>query len=146
MHAYLAGIGFPDLMIDRAADWREAASIARRGDWSHAWWDAEERERKALYDEAAERCGAAELMRALTDAMQATAMPIQSAARAALARAGIVDEELAHVAAGAAAQACHHRALAQAALRDDHPFIIKYRLYRDGRWLLGVFDGIGFVL
>ncbi len=90
--------------------------------------------------------GESALLASLSRAMEATAAPIQAAANAALARAGIADEMLARVAAGAASQACHHRALAEAAGRGSgHAFAIKYRLYRGGRWLLGVVGGRCFV-
>ena len=78
--------------------------------------------------------------------MEETAAPIQEAAVDALARAGIADAMLARVAAGAASQACHHNALAQEAGRGaDHAFARKYRLYRGGRWLLGVVGECCFV-
>jgi hypothetical protein len=49
-------------------------------------------------------------------------------------------------AAGAASQACHQRVLAEAAGRGaDHGFMVKYQLYRGGRWLLGVVGGRCFV-
>jgi hypothetical protein len=79
--------------------------------------------------------------------MAATGDAIQTAATAALARAGIADEMLSRVATGAASQACHQRALAGAAGRGaDHAFILKHLLDRGGRWLLGVVDGRRFVL
>jgi hypothetical protein len=78
--------------------------------------------------------------------MDLTADAVQNAASTALARAGIADEMLSRVAAGAASQACHQRALANAAGRGaDHGFAIKYQLYRGGRWLLGVVGGRCFV-
>ena len=136
--AYLAALGLPRVAIAGIADWHEAAATAQREDWSRDWWQAEERERIALYRAAAAALGESALLARLGTAMDLAAAPIQAAATAALARAGIADETLSRVAAGAASQACHQRMLAEAAGRADHGFVIKYELYRGGRWLLGV--------
>jgi hypothetical protein len=144
--SYLTALGLPPLAITGVAGWREAAALAQREDWSRDWWQAEEAERTALTRAASAVTGESALLASLSRAMEATAAPIQEAASAALARAGIADEMLARVAAGAASQACHHHALAEAAGRGaDHAFVIKYRLYRGGRWLLGVVGGRCFV-
>jgi len=137
--SYLAALGLPPVPVEGVGTWREAAATAQRDDWSRDWWQAEENERAALYRVAAASLGEGALLTRLSAAMEATAEPIHHAASAALARAGIVDEALARVAAGAASQACHQKALAEAAGRAaEHAFAIKYRLYRAGRWLLGV--------
>ena len=144
--AYLAALGLPRVPIGGVATWREAAALAQRDDWSRDWWQAEEIERAALGRAAAAAKGETALLNSLSRAMEATASPIQAAASAALGRAGIADEMLARVAAGAASQACHHYALAQEAGRGaDHAFAHKYRLYRGGRWLLGVVGECCFV-
>jgi hypothetical protein len=144
--SYLAALGLPPVPIAGVAGWREAAALAQREDWSRDWWQAEEAERTALTRAASAAKGESALLASLSRAMEETATPIQAAASAALARAGIADETLARVAAGAASQACHHHALAEAAGRgSDHAFAIKYRLYRGGRWLLGVVGGRCFV-
>ncbi len=137
--SYLAALDLPAAPIDGVADWRAAAAIAQREDWSRGWWHAEETARTALYRDAAAALGERTLLARLSAAMAATAEAIQDAAVAALARAGIADEALSRAAAGAASQACHQSVLAEAAGRGaDHAFAIKYRLYRGGRWLLGV--------
>jgi hypothetical protein len=144
--AYLAALGLPPAPVDCVADWGTASALAQREDWSRDWWQAEERERIALYRTAAALLGESALLAGLGTAMDLTADAIQGAAIAALARAGIADAMLARVAAGAASQACHQHALAEAAGRGaDHGFAIKYRLYRGGRWLLGVVGGRCFV-
>jgi hypothetical protein len=144
--SYLAALGLPPLPIAGVAGWREAAALAQREDWSRDWWQSEEEERTALTRAASAAKGESALLASLSRAMEKTGAPIQAAASAALARAGIADEMLARVAAGAASQACHHHALAEAAGRSsDHAFARKYRLYRGGRWLLGVVGGRCFV-
>jgi hypothetical protein len=137
--AYLAALDLAQVEIAGIAGWREAAATTQRGDWSRDWWQAEERERSTLYRAAAAALGESALLARLGTAMDLTAAAIREVASAALARAGIADEMLARVAAGAASQACHQRILAEAAGRGaDHGFVIKYELYRGGRWLLGV--------
>ena len=145
--AYLEGLRLGHLPIERAADWRAAAATAQRPDWQRGWWEAEEAERRRLRAAATAAHGEAPLLAALTAILERGAEPLQHAATAALARAGIADETLARVAAGAAAQAVDQAALARAAGGEDsHPFAVKYRLYRGGRWLLGVFAETCFVL
>jgi hypothetical protein len=137
--AYLAAFDLASAPVEGVADWRAASALAQRDDWSRDWWQAEETARTALYRDATASLGENALLARLSAAMAATADVIQQAATEALARAGIADEVLSRVAAGAASQACHQRALAEAAGRGaDHGFAIKYELYRGGRWLLGV--------
>ena len=144
--SYLAALRLPPAAIAGVADWREAAALAQRDDWSREWWQEEEIERAALTRAASAAKGESALLASFSRVMEATAAPIQAAASVALARAGIADEMLARVAAGAASQACHHHALAEAAGRgSDHAFAVKYHLYRGGRWLLGVVGGRCFV-
>jgi hypothetical protein len=144
--SYFAALDLRPVPVEGVADWREAAATAQRADWSRDWWQAEERERIALYRAATASLGESALLARLGTAMDLTAAAIQEAASAALARAGIADEMLARVAAGAASQACHQRVLAEAAGRGaDHGFMVKYQLYRGGRWLLGVVGGRCFV-
>jgi len=144
--SYLAALGLPPAPIAGAATWREAVALTQREDWSRDWWQAEEIEQAALGRAAAAAKGETALLESLSRAMEETAAPIQEAADAALARAGIADAMLARVAAGAASQACHQHALAEAAGRGSgHAFAIKYRLYRGGRWLLGVVGECCFV-
>jgi hypothetical protein len=144
--AYLAALDLPSAPVESVADWSTASALAQREDWSRDWWQAEERERIALYRIAAASLGERALLAGLGTAMDLTADAIQNAASTALARAGIADAMLSRVAAGAASQACHQHALAKAAGRGtDHGFAIKYRLYRGGRWPLGVVGGRCFV-
>jgi hypothetical protein len=144
--AYLAALDLAPAPIESVTDWRAAGALAQRDDWSRDWWQAEETARRALYRDAAASLGETTLLAQLSAAMAETADAIQQAATAALVRAGIADETLSRVAAGAASQACHQFTLAEAAGRGaDHGFVIKYELYRGGRWLLGVVGGRCFV-
>ena len=78
----------------------------------------------------------------MTDLMNRVGDTVMGAASAAAARAGIADQALARVAAGAATQAAYHAALVRAAgAGDAHPFALKYRLYAAGHWPLSVTGG-----
>ncbi len=97
--SYLAALRLPPAAIAGVADWREAAALAQRDDWSREWWQEEEIERAALTRAASAAKGESALLASLSRVMEATAAPIQAAASVALARAGIADEMLARVAA-----------------------------------------------
>jgi len=136
---YLSALGLGALAVEGVAGWSEAAAIAQRPDWSHAWWEAEEHAAQELKRAGIAAFGEAPLMAALSAVAEASSALHGHAALAA-ARAGVADPALSRVAAGAAAMACHQMGLVLAAgLGEDHPLAIKYRLFAGGRWLLGVF-------
>jgi hypothetical protein len=136
---YLAAIGFPDAIVDAVPDWRAAEAATRDMQWSRAWWDAEERARSHLLEQASERHGRHALLTALSRVTLEASDVVLGAASIAAARSGIADPALARVAAGAAAQAAYQAALALAAEAGDaHPFAIKFRLFAAGRWPLGL--------
>jgi hypothetical protein len=135
---YLAALGLGGIEIAVVRDWRAAEAVTRDPDWGTAWWDAEEKERRALLESAIRRWGEHPLMRALTTVTDAATRVTLGAASTAAARDGIADPALARVAAGAATQAAYQAALAHAAGADAaHAFPVKFRLYAAGRWLLG---------
>ncbi len=130
--------GFAGVVLAPVAQWREAARVTQRPDWSRAWWDAESAAEAALKSGLVARFGAAAMLEHLSRVMLA-AGALSGAAAMALARANVADEALARVASGAAAQACHQGALAHAAGADGaHGFAAKFRLFAGGRWPLGV--------
>ncbi len=67
------------------------------------------------------------------------------AAQRAAARAGITDEELTRVAAGAAAEAVYRGALAEAVEGGSHRFTRTARLFAGGRWPIARIDDTLFV-
>jgi hypothetical protein len=143
---YAAGLGFVDAVVTPAGDWRAAAAVTQRPDWSRPWWEREGAEAARLLAMAASSLGAAALRDGLSRVAQASSS-LAGAAALALARSGSADETLHRVAAGAAAQACHHAALARVAARGaDHVFAVKFRLFAGGRWPLGVFGKQFFLL
>jgi hypothetical protein len=135
---YLKGLSLGVMPIEGVAGWAEAAAITQRGDWSQAWWRAEEASAKALHRSASSLLGETPLLVSLSAVTLAAANLYGNASRA-LASAEIDDPMLARVCAGAAALACHQMGLAIAAQGGaQHPLALKYRLYAGGRWLLGV--------
>jgi hypothetical protein len=136
--AYRAALGIAAAEIAGVAGWSQAAAILQQPDWSHAWWDGEAAAQQALTGEAERRHDRAALLAGLSAVAEAAAS-LHGAAALAMSRAGLADPALARVAAGAAAQACHQRALALAAgAGPEHLFAVKYRLFAAGRWPLGV--------
>jgi hypothetical protein len=144
--AYLAALGLEAAAIEGVAGWTDAAATTQRPDWSQRWWETEERERRALYESAAAKSGEAALLAALSAVTQAASDLVHGAAAVAASRAGVADPALHRVAAGAAAQACYHAALALAAGHGDaHGFAVKFRLFAAGRWPLGIVGARFFV-
>lgn len=135
---YVGAIGFPKAIVVTAPDWRMAEAITRDAHWTRAWWDAEERARATLLEQAKAQ-GEAALMAALSRVTLAASDVVHGAASVAAARAGVADQALSRVAAGAATQAAYQAGLALAAASGDaHPFAIKFRLFAAGRWPLGL--------
>lgn len=141
--AYLAGLGFADAGVDAVATWAEAASVTKSPDWSRAWWDREEAERTRLLNAAAATMAEHELMAELSRVMELASSVVHGAAAIAAARAGVADQALIRVAAGAAAQSAYQAGLAALAAENgrEHPFGIKFRLFEAGRWPLGIAGG-----
>ena len=123
------------------ADWPQAARTAQSPDWSHEWWNREEEERQRLLTLAASPAERSAVLSLLSEATAAASAIVHGAAAIAAARAGVADQSLIRVAAGAATQAAYQAALAELALAEasrEHAFIIKFRLYQAGRWPLGI--------
>ena len=136
---YLDALGFPHAGVAIVDNWIDAETAARNPDWNTDWWEAEEQLRAALTAEALEIIPEDELMLALTHVTNAASESVQQNAERAAAAGGVRDEALVRAAAGAATQACYHAALVLASGADDtHAFAVKYRLYEEGRWPLGV--------
>lgn len=134
--AYLAALGRRDAPVAWVAGWDEAARAA-----GHGWPESETRLADALLAGAAERAAEAEILRALDRLASAAADVViaASARRAAEARVG--DTMLIRAAADAARESARLAGLAHAAgAPEDHPFLIRYRLFASGRWPLGFVD------
>lgn len=145
LSAYLAGL---DLVATVAPvrDWQTAGRVAAAPDWDRRWWDAEERLRVALLLRAEATAGSEATMKQLT-AVTMAAHDATIGAAAMAAAAGVADQALIRVAAGAATQACYQAALALLAGADatGGPFAAKLRLFRAGRWPLGIVGGRAYI-
>lgn len=136
---YLAALGFPDCDVAPIEDWETATEAAMTTDLNSDWWEAEEQQRMFLLSEACQRADEEAVMLALTHVTSRAAEGAQQAAALAANQAGIYDEEVINAVAGAVLQAVHQAALVLAAeAEDDHPFALKYRLFEQGRWPLGI--------
>ena len=137
--AWLAGIGYRDIPLEAAPNWRAAKRIASDPGWDGDWWRAEETQRLALL-RAAERLGTPGAMELMTEAGMAAHDKALKAARR-----HIPDASFALAAAGAAAQGCYLGALALLAGDPDHAFSARLGLFLGGRWPLGILGGKAYI-
>lgn len=145
--AYLAGLELAPAPAAPVADWEAAGAVAADPGWDHRWWDAEERLRAALLARAEAAAGREATLERLTAVTMAAHDATIGAAAMAAAAAGVADQALVRVAAGAATQACYQAALAllAGANAPEHPFAAKLRLFRAGRWPLGIVGGTAYI-
>lgn len=149
MAAYLAGLALGAIAVAPVADWASALRIASDPAWDARWWQAEERARQTLMQQALMRqadAGAPETLERLSAvALAAHEATIGPAAMAA-ASAGVADPAAVRAASGAATQACYQGALALiAGAGPEHPFAAKLRLFQAGRWPLGIVAGTAYI-
>jgi hypothetical protein len=137
-NAYVKALRLDSLALERARDWPEAERVLKAPDWSPAWWDREEVERRRLLAEAEVRYPERALWTALTELTTEAGDIVHGKAGVAANRMGGAAKASIHVAAGAAAQATYHLALARLAGEAASPFESKFRLFAAGRWPLGV--------
>jgi hypothetical protein len=128
--------------IHGLAHWRDVGAVIRAADWDAVAWEREEEERQRLWQAASERLDEGVLLGRLTAMTDALAETLHGAAECAAARDGSADADLVAAAAGAAALAAQHGALAGLAGEDrGHYFVRRYALFAGGRWPLGAFRG-----
>jgi hypothetical protein len=141
--AYLLALGFPECDVVQAFDWEEAEEAARNPDWNTAWWEVEEQLRAGLSAAAVDLAGDEQaVLVALTHVTSKASEAVHGAAETAASRFGVDDDGLIRAAAGAATQAAYQAALVIAAAEEeDHPFALKFQLFRSGRWPLGIIGG-----
>jgi hypothetical protein len=131
-------LGLGTLLLGQARDWPEAERVLQAPDWSPAWWDREEVQRRRLLAVAEARYPERALWTALTELTTELGDAVHGKAGVAAARMGGAAKASIHVAAGAAAQAAYQLALARLAQDAASPFESKFRLFAAGRWPLGV--------
>jgi hypothetical protein len=138
--AHAAATGYRVDGIEPVADWAAARALALEPAGASAA-DADAVEARVLRDRAIAAGGETQVLADLSAIVDAALDPTIAAARAALDAAGIDNEELARVAAGAAALAAYHCAVARACGKPEHPFVAIDRLFALGRWPLGPHAG-----
>ena len=136
--SYAKALGLGALVLGQAHDWPEAERVLKAPDWSPAWWDREEAQRRRLLAEAEARYPERALWTSLTELTTELGDTVHGKAGIAAARMGGAAKASIHVAAGAAAQAAYQLALARLAEDAASPFESKFRLFAAGRWPLGV--------
>jgi hypothetical protein len=136
--AYAKALGLGALVLGQAHDWPEAERVLKAPDWSPAWWDREEAQRRRLLAEAEARYPERALWTSLTELTTELGDTVHGKAGIAAARMGGAAKASIHVAAGAAAQAAYQLVLARLAEDAASPFESKFRLFAAGRWPLGV--------
>lgn len=137
---YGAGLGFDPVHIAVVETWADAALLTAELESDAETWDIEEQIRADLLAVVRETLDEAELGLALTAVATKAAHAAREAAQAvARSEDDGVDEALIDQAVEAAALTARLAALALAADADeDHPFLLKLRLYEAGRWPLGL--------
>lgn len=136
--AYASAFDLGPLSIDLAHDWPEAERLLKSPDWSSAWWDREEAQRRTLLGQAETLHGERELWTVLTELTTDVGEFVHGKAATAAARMGDAAKASVHVAAGAASQAVYQLAVARMAGETASLFESKFRLFAAGRWPLGV--------
>lgn len=136
---YLEALGFPETYPAEVPDWQDAISCLETNDWNSPAWEAEEQLTASLITEALEFIEEDVLEVALTNITGRASEFITKAVEEASVRWGVEDEELLRAAIGQAVQTCYQAALVIAAGQEEtHPFALKFQLYENGRWPLGV--------
>lgn len=136
---YLDELGFPEVELTPIASWEEAADAAASLDWDSESWSREEQLRASLIDDALAHMEESALQVALTHVAAMAAEGIRDALENISAIWDLDDENLETAATGAAIQAVHNGALVLAAGGEEtHPFALKFSLYEEGRWPIGV--------
>lgn len=122
--------------------WHEALAALRADERDSRWWDIEEEKRERLWEFAVLTHDEDSLLAAVERAMAAQEQAIDLAVKRAAARLSIADPAWGRAARAAALMAVHQHRLGQlAGAPTTHLFALKYRLFADGRWPLGLQDG-----
>ena len=124
------------------AHWHEAVAALHADDRDSGWWDFEEEERERLWEVASMAHTEDQLLVAVEQAIAAREHAIDLAVKAVVARHAIADPEWGRAARAAALMAVHQQTLARlASAPPTQLFALKYQLFADGRWPLGVQSG-----
>lgn len=137
--SYSAGLGFPEATPALLGDWEDAAAAAESGDFNSPAWEAEEQMRAFLTEEALREVDEETLEMVMTHIAATVFEAATLGAEEAADFLRIDDMAFVQAAAGAAVQSVHLAALVL--MTDggaDHPFSVKFHLFEQGRWPLGI--------
>jgi hypothetical protein len=146
-HEAIAAMLRPYALAGRAeivvvAHWHETVAALHADDRDSGWWDFEEEERERLWDVASMAHTEDQLLVAVARAVAAREHAIDQAVKAVVARLAITDPAWGRAARAAALMAVHQQALADLArVPPTQLFALKYRLFADGRWPIGLQAG-----
>jgi hypothetical protein len=144
---YLRGLGIDEtLPIQSVSDWHSAGRAIANPEWDRRWWDAEQRERERLHEQARAARGETELLLSLSNVLEHSTEPAHGSAAVEAARFGNVEPALIRAAAGALVQAlCLSKLAELAGKKTDHPFLVKHALFAGGHWPLGIVNGCFYI-
>ncbi|MEL0071387.1 MAG: hypothetical protein VW981_00760 [Rhodobiaceae bacterium] len=147
--AYLDALGYPDADAVPVLNWDDALDAAASLDLNSEAWEAEEQLRAGLADTALQGISEEGLGVMLTHIASTLGPVLQDHVEEAIYMADELPDNIVDLAIGAGQQAAHGAALVLAAaaveamLADDmalgeealnHPLMLKYRLFEQGRW------------
>jgi len=136
---YCLGLGFPEATPAILGLWADAASAAETLDYNSPAWEAEEQMRAALTSEVSLQIDEETLEfifnHIANEVLQAATLGAEEVADF----LRIDDKEFVQAAAGSAVQAVHLAALVLLAGEDEsHPFAVRFHIFEQGRWPLGI--------
>ena len=137
--SYGAALGFPEATPALLGDWEDAAVAAESGDYNSPAWEAEEQMRAYLTEEVLRQVDE-ETLEMVTTLIASTVFEAATlGAEEAADFLRIDDMAFVQAAAGAAVQSVHLAALVlMADAGEDHPFSVRFHLFEQGRWPLGI--------
>ncbi len=150
---YLDGLGYPLATAALVLNWDDALDAAASLDFNAEGWEVEEQLRAGLLDRAMAGLSEEGLGVMLTHLGAQLSDVLRELAEEALYMADELPDHILDLAIGIGQQAAHGAALVlaaaavEAAQNDDmeigeaalnHPFMLKYRLFEEGRWPLAL--------
>jgi hypothetical protein len=127
--------------VEHVIDWNGTRAVVTDAAWDRRWWNAEQHEKRRLWQEAVAKHGEVDVLRSLSRTLE-TSEGLWLAASQAAERAGCTDVGLVGAAAAAASEAFHLAELARLAHElEAHSFCLKRALFDAGRWPLGILRG-----
>ncbi|GHF15373.1 hypothetical protein GCM10017044_06900 [Kordiimonas sediminis] len=136
---YADRLGFPDAWPAFLGDWEEAAEAAESLGFNSPAWEAEEQLRASLTETLMLMLDEETLELVTMHVNQEMSPIIEEHVQEVAEDLGIEDEEFLLAAMGAAAQACYLAVLAvMSGAGEDHPLVVRFRIFEAGYWPIGI--------